>query len=181
MSTPQVTQPAPAFKTQALVDRDFQEISLADYQSQGQTPGKWVVLLFYPLDFTFVCPTELVGLNDKFEAFRERGCEVLAASTDSVYSHLGWVNADPRLGKLKYPLLADYTKSIARSYGVLLESEGVALRGTFIIDPKGILRWASINDLGTGRSIDEILRVLDALQTDKLCGCDWKKGDATLG
>lgn len=170
----QVARPAPSFKTQALVGREFKNISLEDYR------GKWVLLMFYPMDFTFVCPTELVGLNDKHGDFQDRDCVVLGASTDTVYSHLGWVNADQRLGALKYPILADVTKSIARSYGVLLEDQGIALRGTFLIDPNGVLRWANVNDLSAGRSVEEMIRVLDALQTDKLCPCNWKAGEATL-
>ncbi|MFO0579967.1 MAG: peroxiredoxin [Polyangia bacterium] len=170
----QVARPAPSFKTQALVGREFKTISLEDYR------GKWVLLMFYPMDFTFVCPTELVGLNDKHGDFQDRDCVVLGASTDTVYSHLGWVNADQRLSTLKYPILADVTKSIARSYGVLLEDQGIALRGTFLIDPNGVLRWMNINDLSAGRSVEEMLRVLDALQTDKLCPCNWKQGEATL-
>jgi peroxiredoxin (alkyl hydroperoxide reductase subunit C) len=158
----------------ALVNRDFQPLSLAEYK------GKWVALVFYPLDFTFVCPTELVGLNDKHAEFAQRNCEIVAASTDSVYSHLGWVKADSRLGALKYPLLSDFTKKIARDYGVLIEDEGVALRGTFIIDPEGVLRFMMVNDLGTGRNIDEMLRTLDALQTGELCPCNWKAGEATI-
>ena len=170
----QVTHPAPKFKSQALLGRDFKVISLDDYL------GKWVVLLFYPMDFTFVCPTELVGLNDKYAEFRARKCEIIAISTDSVYSHLGWVKADPRLGDLKYPMLSDITKEIARSYGILLEEHGVALRGAFLIDPEGVLRFSCVHDLGTGRNIDEMLRVLDALQTGELCPCNWQKGAATL-
>lgn len=170
----QVARPAPSFKTQALVGREFKTVSLEDYR------GKWVLLMFYPMDFTFVCPTELVGLNDKHGDFQDRDCVVLGASTDTVYSHLGWVNADQRLGSLKYPILADVTKSIARSYGVLLEDQGIALRGTFLIDPNGVLRWMNVNDLSAGRSVEEMLRVLDALQTDKLCPCNWKQGEATL-
>lgn len=174
MSTLQVARAAPAWSGMALIDREFSPISLADYK------GKWVLLVFYPLDFTFVCPTELVGLNDRYEEFSRRGCEVIAASTDSVYSHLGWVKADERLGALKYPLLSDYTKQIARDYGVLIESQGVALRGTFLIDPEGVLRWMMVNDLSTGRSIDEMLRTLDALSTGEMCPCNWKAGDATI-
>jgi alkyl hydroperoxide reductase subunit AhpC len=170
----QVASPAPAFKTQALVGKEFKTISSTDYA------GKWVLLMFYPMDFTFICPTELVGLNDKHGDFADRDCVVLAASTDTVHSHLGWTKADARLSNLKYPLLADVTKSISRSYGVLLEDQGIALRGTFLIDPNGVLRWACVNDDSAGRSIEEMLRVLDALQTDKLCPCNWKKGDATL-
>jgi peroxiredoxin (alkyl hydroperoxide reductase subunit C) len=170
----QISHPAPPWKGQALLGRDFKPISLDDYR------GKWVLLLFYPMDFTFVCPTELVGLNDKLAAFAERDCKVVACSTDSVYSHLGWVKSDARLGELKYPLLSDINKEIARTYGVLLEEEGVALRGSFLIDPEGVLRWASVHDLGTGRNIDEILRVLDALKTGELCPANWQKGQKTL-
>lgn len=169
----QIRQPAPTFEVQALIGREFKTISLGDYK------GKWVVLAFYPMDFTFVCPTELVSLNDHFDDFNDRDAVVLAGSTDTVYSHLGWVKADERLAKLKYPLIADVTKQIARNYGILLE-EGIALRGTFIIDPKGNLRWSQVNDLSVGRNVEEILRVLDALQTDKLCPCDWQQGQSTL-
>lgn len=170
----QVSRAAPAFQATALLGREFQTVSLADYL------GKWVLLVFYPMDFTLVCPTELVGLNDKHGDFADRGCVVIAASTDTVFSHLGWVKADERLCDLRYPLIGDVTKSIARSYGVLLEDQGIALRGSFLVDPHGILRWASVHDLGTGRSVDEMLRVLDALQSDKLCPCNWKKGEQTL-
>lgn len=172
--TVQVTQPAPAFTAQALVGREFHSVSLSDYR------GKWVLLFFYPMDFTFVCPTELIGLNDQYVEFVGRDCVVLCASTDTVYSHLGWVQADKQLDSLKFPLIGDVTKSLARSYGVLLEDQGIALRGSFLIDPSGTIRWINVNDLGTGRSVEEILRVLDALQTDKMCPCNWKKGEQTL-
>ena len=173
-SQAQVTRPAPEFTAQALVGRDFRTIRLQDYR------GSWVLLLFYPLDFTFVCPTELVGLNEQHQEFASRRCQVLACSTDSVYAHLGWVKADGRLAGLRYPLLSDMTKEIAARYGVLLPELGVALRGSFLIDERGILRWQSIHDLNAGRSIPEMLRVLDALQTDKPCPCDWQQGQPTL-
>ena len=174
MSVLLVSRPAPEFSTQALVGRDFRTIALEDYRGTG------VLLAFYPLDFTFVCPTELVALNERHAAFVERSVQVLACSVDSVYSHLGWVTAEPSLSALAYPLLSDITKQISRSYQVLLEDAGIALRGTFLIDPRGLLRWASVNDLQVGRSVDEILRVIDAVQSDKLCPCDWKKGQKTL-
>ena len=170
----QVGRSAPDFRAQALVGREFKEVALSDYK------GKWVTLHFYPMDFTFVCPTELVGLNKLHADFADRDAVVLACSTDTVYSHLGWVKADERLGDLKYPLLADGTKKIARDYGVLIEERGIALRGSFVIDPNGILRAAVVYDLNVGRNVEEILRVLDALQTDKLCPCDWKEGQPTL-
>lgn len=175
MTTLQVSRPAPKFRAPALVGREFKTISLDELR------GKWVLLLFYPMDFTFVCPTELVGLNDKAAEFAARDCVVLGASTDTVYSHLGWVQADARLGQLNYALLGDVTKQIARDYGILLEDEGVALRGTFLIDPEGVLRWSCVNDLNAGRNVDEILRVLDALQTGELCPVNWKKGEKTIG
>lgn len=170
----QVRQPAPEFTAEAVVGREFKKISLSDYR------GKWVVLAFYPLDFTFVCPTELVGLNDRHPDFTDRDTVVIAGSIDSKYSHLAWVKSDERLAHLKYPLISDLTKDIAADYGVLLEEEGIALRGTFIIDPEGILRWMQVNDLDVGRSVDEIIRVLDALQTGKKCPCDWEQGEETL-
>jgi peroxiredoxin (alkyl hydroperoxide reductase subunit C) len=171
---PLVSRPAPDFSAQALLGRDFRSVRLKDFA------GRWVLLLFYPLDFTFVCPTELVALNDHLADFAARGCEVLACSTDSVYCHLGWVKSDARLASLGYPLLSDLTKEIAARYGVLVPELGVALRGTFLIDDRGILRWQSIHDLNAGRSVAEMLRVLDALQTEKPCPCDWQKGQPTL-
>lgn len=171
----QITQPAPKFKGTALFGREFTEISLEDYI------GKWVCLFFYPLDFTFVCPTELIELNEKIYDFDDRECQVIGASVDSVHSHLGWVKADERLSELRYPLLSDITKDIARSYGILLEEQGIALRGAFLIDPAGNLRFQYITDLSVGRSIEEVLRVLDALQTEQLCPCGWEKGQETLG
>ncbi len=169
-----VGQKAPDFKTTALVGREFQEVSLEGYK------GKWVVLFFYPMDFTFVCPTELVEFNNKFDDFEDSDAVLLGGSTDTEYSHLGWVQSHADLGDLQYPLFADKTKRMAMDFGVLVPEEGVALRGTFIIDPDGILRWASVNDLNVGRNVDEVLRVLNALQTDELCPCNWNKGDATL-
>lgn len=174
MQNVQVGSPAPAFTAEALVGREFKTVSLHDYR------GKWVLLCFYPMDFTFVCPTELVSLNDNYGEFADRDTVILGVSTDTKYSHLGWVKAEKDLAHLQYPLLADVTKKMARDYGVLLEDQGVALRGSFLIDPEGTLRFAQINDLNVGRNTAELLRVLDALQTDKLCPCDWKKGEATL-
>ncbi len=172
----QVGSPAPKFKADAYLAHadQFKEVSLDDYKD------KWVVLYFYPLDFTFVCPTEIVGMDKKIGDFKDRGAEVLACSIDSKYSHKGWCASHVDLKKLKHPMLADITKRIAMDYGVLKPEAGVALRGTFIIDPKSNVRWASVNDLSVGRNVDEILRILDALQTEKNCPCDWKKGEKTL-
>lgn len=169
----QVGKPAPHFKGQALVGREFKDINL------DALKGKWVVLFFYPMDFTFVCPTELVAFNNAVADFEDRNAVVISASTDTVFSHLGWVKADERLANLKYPILGDVTKKISQDYGVLTD-EGIALRGTFIIDNAGILRWAAQYDLNVGRNIEETLRVLDALQTDELCPCNWEKGQDTL-
>jgi peroxiredoxin (alkyl hydroperoxide reductase subunit C) len=150
---------------------------LSDYQ------GKWLVMFFYPLDFTFVCPTEIKGFNSRLEDFRKAGAEILGVSVDSVYSHRAWINAgqaDGGLGGLNYPLASDITKQVARDYGVLAEEKGIALRGLFIIDPEGILRYQVISDLNVGRSVDETLRVLQAFQTGGLCPIDWHPGDRTL-
>ena len=153
------------------------KVSLSDYS------GKWLVLFFYPLDFTLVCPTEITALSDRFEEFEEIGADVLGVSTDSVYSHLAWMNL-PRekhgLGQLNFPLASDITKSVARDYGVLIEEAGIALRGLYIIDPEGIIQYSVVNNLNIGRSTDETVRILLALQTGGLCPSDWKPGKAQL-
>lgn len=176
----QVGQPAPEFSVQAYdrtkdgSDHQFRQLSLTDFQ------GQWVCLFFYPLDFTFVCPTELVSFNEKLGEFQDRECALLTASTDSVYSHKGWCDSHNDLKQLKYPMLADTTHKLARDYGVLKEDAGIAYRGIFLIDPNSVIRWSAIHDLSVGRNVDEVLRVLDALQTDKLCPCNWKQGEKTL-
>lgn len=176
----QVGKPAPNFsvlaydRTKNNSDQQFRTINLSDLR------GKWVLLFFYPLDFTFVCPTEIVSFNKALGDFRDRNCEVLTASTDSVYSHKGWCDAHDDLAGLKYPMLADTTHELSKAYGVLKEDMGIAYRGTFLIDPNGVVRWTSVNDLSVGRSVEECLRILDALQTDKLCPCNWKAGEKTL-
>jgi peroxiredoxin (alkyl hydroperoxide reductase subunit C) len=170
----QIGKPAPDFCCQALVDGKFAEIKLEDYK------GKWVYLYFYPLDFTFVCPTEIVAFNEAVPAFAERNCAVLTASTDSVYSHLGWTESHPDLKGMAHPMLGDTSHALSKAYGVLLEDKGIALRGSFLIDPEGNVRWININDLPVGRNVDEVLRVLDALQTGGLTPCGWRKGQKTL-
>lgn len=181
MCTLQVSRPAPDFKGQAVVHHEFQDISLADYQ------GKWLVLFFYPLDFTFVCPTEITAFSDNAEKFREAGAEIVGVSVDSVYSHLAWVNTPRKqggLGDIQYPLLADITKKVSRDYGVLLEDAGVALRGLFIIDPEGKLAYQVVHDLGIGRNVEETLRVLRAIQTvretGEVCPANWTPGGDTM-
>lgn len=177
--TAKIGQKAPEFSmpTTKNIDALDHIAALADYR------GKWLVLFFYPLDFTFVCPTEIRGFNSKLAEFSSIGAEILGVSTDSVYSHRAWIKTsvnDGGLGGLNYPLASDITKQVARDYGVLVEEQGIALRGLFIIDPEGILRYQVVTDLNVGRSIDETLRVLQALQTGGLCPIDWHPGERTL-
>lgn len=175
-----VQKQAPDFTTDAVINGDFKTVKLSDYR------GKWVVLFFYPLDFTFVCPTEITAFSDRYEEFKKLGCEVLGCSIDSKFSHLAWINT-PRnkggLGQLTFPLLADVKKTICADYGVLLDSS-VALRGLFLINPDGKVTYQVIHDLGVGRSIDETLRVIQAFQqvakTGEVCPMDWKPGAATM-
>jgi|UniRef100_A0A914E7N4 alkyl hydroperoxide reductase subunit AhpC len=181
MSKAFIGKPAPEFTTDAVVNGDFKTVSLSDYK------GKYVVLFFYPLDFTFVCPTEIIAFSDRAEEFAKLGVTVLAASTDSKFSHLAWINTPRKhggLGEMKIPVLADTNHKLSREYGVLKEDEGIAYRGLFIIDPKGILRQITINDLPVGRSVDETLRLVQAFQfVDKhgeVCPANWKPGSDTI-
>jgi alkyl hydroperoxide reductase subunit AhpC len=169
-----VGEPAPDFTLDAVVGAGFKKISLSGYR------GKWVVLFFYPLDFTFVCPTEIRGFNQSLDSFTKLDAVVLGASVDSKYSHLAWIKGGD-LGDLKFPLLSDITKETAEHYGILDEKEGIALRGLFIIDPNGVLQYQLVHNLSVGRSVDETLRVLEALQTGELCPIGWHKGEKTLG
>jgi len=164
-----------------VVKGEFKEISLDDYK------GKNVVLFFYPLDFTFVCPTEIIAFSDRSDEFRKLGCEVIACSTDSHFSHLAWCEKSRKqggLGDMKIPLLADKSMAISRAYGVLKEDEGVSFRGLFIIDPKQKLRQITVNDLPVGRDVDETLRLVQAFQfTDEhgeVCPAGWRPGGATM-
>jgi alkyl hydroperoxide reductase subunit AhpC len=178
----QVGQAAPGFKLPSTKGATSaknlgHEIALSDYA------GQWLVFFFYPLDFTFVCPTEITALSDRYEEFTALGADVLGASTDSVHSHFAWLNTPldkNGIAGVKYPLVADYKKETARAYGVLDESSGVAQRGLFIIDPEGVLRYAVVTNDNVGRSVDETLRVLQALQTGGLCAADWKPGKKLL-
>ena len=176
----EVQKPAPDFSGQAVVGSDFKEIKLSDYK------GKWLVLFFYPLDFTFVCPTEIVAFSERIEDFKSLETEVIGVSVDSHYTHLAWKNTprkDGGLGDIKYPLLADLTKQISTDYGILLD-EGIALRGLFIIDPNQNIRHVTINDLAIGRNVDEVLRVVKALQFfekyGEVCPANWKPGEKTM-
>ncbi len=176
-----VGKAAPDFTAEAVVDRQFRNVSLADYR------GKYVVLFFYPLDFTFVCPTEITGFSDAAARFHELNAEIIGVSVDSKYSHLAWIET-PRnkggLGDLAYPLVSDITKQVSRDYEVLIEDAGVALRGLFIIDRDGIVRVQIVNDLGIGRNIDEVLRLLKALQYTEehgeVCPANWQPGGDTI-
>lgn len=142
--------------------------------------GKWSVMFWWPKDFTFVCPTEIAAFNDAWEAFDDRDTVLIGASTDSEFVHLAWRRDHNDLRNLKFPMLADTSKSLAEDLGILQVEEKIAYRATFIIDPDGIIRWVQVNDLSVGRNVDEVIRVLDALQTDELCPCNWKKGEQTL-
>lgn len=168
---------APDFNAQACVGieagKEFKKISNKDFN------GKWIVFYTYPKDFTFVCPTEIVEFDKKAKDFADRGAVVLGGSTDNEFSHLAWRKDHADLKKINHPLL-HVAPDFAQAYGLLQPSEGVALRATYIIDPQGIVRYASANDLSVGRNVDEVLRVLDGLQTDELCPCNWKKGEETL-
>ncbi len=176
-----VTQAAPDFKAKAVMaDGSFQEVSLSDYQ------GKYVLLFFYPLDFTFVCPTEIIAFSERADEFAELGVQILGVSIDSEYTHLAWRNT-PRneggLGELKYPLVADLNKEIGKAYDVLLPG-GITLRGLFLIDKDGIVRHQVVNDLPLGRNVDEALRMVKALQffeeNGEVCPANWQEGARTI-
>jgi peroxiredoxin (alkyl hydroperoxide reductase subunit C) len=178
----QVGKPAPEFKLPstkgATGPKDLgKEIKLSDYR------GKWLVFFFYPLDFTFVCPTEITALSDRADEFKEFDTEILGCSTDSVFSHWAWLSTERTkngIAGTSYPLASDFTKETARAYGVLDEASGAAQRGLFIIDPEGVLKYAVVTDDNVGRSVEETLRVLQALQTGGLCPAEWKPGKSLL-
>jgi alkyl hydroperoxide reductase subunit AhpC len=169
----QVGRKAPEFSEEAYVTGDFKKISLKDYK------GKWVVLFFYPEDFTFVCPTEIKGFAKSEADFKKKNAVIIGASTDSVHSHKAWFERDMK--DVKFPVLADTTHRLSADYGVLIDEKGIALRGTFIIDPEGVLRYMVVSDLNVGRSVEETFRVLEALQTGGLCPVEWHTGEKTLG
>ena len=168
----------PAFDLKAVVSTDpkkaFTEIN------DKSDEGKWKVVFFWPKDFTFVCPTEIAAFGKLNSDFNDRDAVVYGVSTDSEFVHLAWRQNHADLKTLPFPMLADIKRELSTALGVLDKQEGVALRATFIVDPEGVIRFVSVNDLSVGRNPQEVLRVLDALQTDELCPCNWKKGDPTL-
>lgn len=176
---PLVGQKAPEFAmpTTKNLERLDHVAKLSDYS------GKWLVFFFYPADFTFVCPTEITAFSERAQEFKDADCEILGCSVDSVHSHRAWIKTPTDqhgLGPIHYPLASDITKQVARDYEVLVEEEGVALRGLFIIDPEGVIRYQVVHDMNVGRNVDEVLRVLEALQAGGLCAANWKPGDEPL-
>jgi len=168
----------PSFSLQAVVrlepGREFETVTEASH------PGKWRVVFFWPMDFTFVCPTEIAAFGKKNRDFQDRDAEVLGVSTDTHFVHLAWRNNHPDLKDLPIAMLADTKRELSTALGILHKTDGVPLRATFLVDPEGVIRHVSVNDLSVGRNVEETLRVLDALQTDELCPCNWKKGEKTL-
>ena len=168
----------PTFRLPAAVSlepgKHFQEIS------NDSHPGKWLVVFAWPLDFTFVCPTEIAEFGRRHAAFVERDAQVLGLSCDSEFVHLAWRQQHPDLKHLPFPMLADKKRELCHALGILHPVEGIPLRATYIVDPHGVIRFASVHDLDVGRNVDEVLRTLDALQTGELCPCNWKKGEKTL-
>lgn len=168
----------PEFDLQAVVSLEKgKEFKALTHKSH---PGKWQVLFFWPMDFTFICPTEIAEFGRRHADFADREAQLLGASTDTHFVHLAWRKDHPDLRELPFPMLADTKRELSEAFGILHKEDGVALRATFIVDPDGIIRHASVNDLSVGRNVDEVLRVLDALQTDELCPCNWEKGQPTL-
>ncbi|PWA82022.1 thioredoxin-like fold protein [Artemisia annua] len=180
---PLVGNKAPDFEAEAVFDQEFINVKLSDYIGK-----KYVILFFYPLDFTFVCPTEITAFSDRYAEFEKINTEVLGVSVDSVFSHLAWVQTDRKsggLGDLNYPLVSDVTKTISKAFNVLIEDQGIALRGLFIIDKEGVIQHSTINNLAIGRSVDETLRTLQALQfvqdnPDEVCPAGWKPGEKSM-
>ncbi|HEX5098825.1 MAG TPA: peroxiredoxin [Polyangiaceae bacterium] len=168
----------PPFKLTAAVERTpGKEFSTVTHESY---PGKWLILFFWPKDFTFVCPTEIAAFGQKDSEFKQRNAQVLGASTDNEYVHLAWREHDKTLRELPFPMLSDIKRDLSSALGILDKDAGVALRATFIVNPEGIIQWVSVNNLDTGRNVEEVVRALDALQTGELTPCGWQPGQATL-
>jgi lipoyl-dependent peroxiredoxin subunit C len=168
----------PAFDVPATISNDMADAFTR--VTDRSDAGKWKVIFFWPKDFTFVCPTEIAAFGRLHRDFAERDAVVYGASIDSEFVHLAWRRSHPDLKDLPFPMLADVKRELAAAFGVLDSREGVALRATFIVDPDGVIRYVAVNDLNVGRNVDEVLRTLDALQTDELCPCNWKQGEAFL-
>lgn len=166
--------PSYALKAVSSTDMTFPEVS------NQSLDGKWAVYVFWPKDFTFVCPTEIIAFGELAGEFRDRDAEVIGVSTDSEFVHLAWKKSREDLAKVSYPWLADIKKELTAACGVLDKAEGVAQRATFVVDPQGVIRFVLVTDMSVGRNPQEVLRVLDALQTDELCPCNWKPGQATI-
>jgi peroxiredoxin (alkyl hydroperoxide reductase subunit C) len=168
----------PSYRLQAVVSlekgKEFQELTDQSH------PGKWKVVFLWPMDFTFICPTEIAEFGRRNRDFEDRDTQLLGASTDTHFVHLAWRKDHPDLKALPYPMLADTKRELSTALGVLHKTDGVALRATFVVDPEGIIRHVSVNDLSVGRNVEEVLRVLDGLQTGELCPCNWKKGEPVL-
>jgi len=168
----------PEFKSQAVVSiekgQEFKELD------NSHIRGKWSVVFFWPLDFTFVCPTEIAEFGRSYKDFKERDAEVVGVSTDSHFVHLAWRKDHPDLKQLPFAMLADNKKDLSQALGILHKDDKVPLRATYIVDPDGIIRWVSVYDLNVGRNVKEVIRTLDALQTDELCPCNWEKGKETI-
>jgi peroxiredoxin (alkyl hydroperoxide reductase subunit C) len=175
-----IGQPFPAFRIKTVVSREkgkeFSDLTNEDHRNHG----KWMVMFWWPKDFTFVCPTEIAEFDKRYNDFQDRDADLVGASTDSEFVHLAWRNNHDDLKNLQLPMLADTSKSLAEELGILDSEEKIAYRATFIVDPQGIIRWVSVYDLNVGRNVNEVIRVLDALQTDELCPCNWEKGKETI-
>lgn len=180
MAERMVAKQAPRFEMDAVMpNKEFGKVSL----EENMKNDKWTVLFFYPMDFTFVCPTEITAMSDRFDEFEDLDAEIIGVSTDTIHTHLAWINKDRTdngIGQLKYALAADHNQQVAKEYGILIEEEGVALRGLFIINPEGELQYQVVHHNNIGRDVDEVLRVLQALQTGGLCPANWHPGDALL-
>jgi len=176
---PEIGAKAPEFETNAYLNDEIKKIKLSDYH------GKWVILFFYPADFTFVCPTELGSVADHYNEFKEMNCEVLSVSTDTAFVHKAWHDNSETIKKIKFPMIADPTGKICRDYGTYIKKEGISLRGTFVIDPQGVLKAFEIHDNSIGRSTKELIRKIQAAQFvekhgDQVCPMDWEPGKETL-
>jgi len=176
---PEINKPAPEFETEAFHEGEIKKIKLADYK------GKWVLLLFYPADFTFVCPTELGAFANRYEELKQMNVEVMSVSTDTAFVHKAWYDNSPTIGKIKFPMLADPTGKICKSYGTYIEEEGLSLRGSFIIDSDGVLKAFELHDNSIGRSSTEMIRKIKAAEfvrqnKGEVCPMDWEPGKETL-